>query len=193
MEQLRIWVLYEDSMVAGTDFKPHAFVLRCLHDDLGGQLWEWEHRVGCRPMNGSSKLRAECRTLLPRVAGHAEIVAVYDHDKVHKLLKLSKAELGPRKAADILAEGCQPREKLKVVFLEDNLETVLTAIGTCSAGAIAVDDAIRKDRNARDIVFQRAAQEASRALRTAVRKSVPSFDYLIRDLTKRVGAPLPAA
>ena len=88
-----------------------------------------------------------------------------------------------------LSEGCPWPDRLKVVFIERNLETVLEAARTCAAHIAAEDQwrkAIdRKDLGARDTILAAAAapSPSGRAVRDCMLRAVPSLAYLVEKVT----------
>ncbi len=80
-----------------------------------------------------------------------------------------------------LRTACAWQERLEIVFLEKNIETVLAAVCACVAVPaelrhLAVE---RKQRNERDIVLRKILAPRDRALRDAVLQRVPSLGYLV--------------
>jgi hypothetical protein len=110
---------------------------------------------------------------------------VYDADKVRELIKLPFNACKTQVRGKLLEE-CPWGDRLRVVFLERNLETVLDALRGCDRSisseeqwAKAID---RKDLGARDIILKAAAAPPARALRECVLREVPSLAYLVQNL-----------
>ncbi len=191
-----VTVLYEDSAIDDRDFPLHRLVVRCVHDsvlersvaaDFGALV-----RDGIRgiPRNSNSKVRAAClRDLRDLTADGNHVVALYDSDRVHDLVPTSGR--CKRELTTSLREGCSPADRLRVVLLERNTESLITALRRGPVeelvGKGVFDRALKKDRNARDIALKAAAREDFRSVRTALRQTVPSLDYLT---TKLVGLVL---
>jgi hypothetical protein len=113
------------------------------------------------------------------------VIAVYDSDRIHRGVGLPSTACKIQVKA-VLKGECIWKERLKMVFLERNIETVVHAVQACAPKIVpeelwrqAVD---RKDRNARDVILRRAAAPHQRALRDCILGKVPSLAYLINEL-----------
>ncbi|HSO00830.1 MAG TPA: hypothetical protein VLS89_21210 [Candidatus Nanopelagicales bacterium] len=192
-----VTVLYEDSAADGSlkEYGPHLLVRQCVADRLGVESWTLRQLEGM-PRRGASKLRNDCRRIPPQVGRDGRvIVAVYDADKIHRDVQLP-ATACKAQMKEILAAECAWRERLVIVFLEKNLETVLSAIRACSSQLVAEETwqraVSRKDRNARDIILKEAARPPNRPLRELVLQRVPSLGYLVGKLSAALGEADPA-
>lgn len=185
-----ITVLYEDAAADGLvkDYGPHVLVCRCVGDRLDKERWELLQLEGV-PKKGASKLRTECRRIPPQVGRDGRrVVAVYDADRIHKDVKLP-ATACKTQVKEILRGECAFGERLTVVFLERNIETVVEAVCRCAPveedlRRLAID---RKDRNARDIVLKKASTPEIRA---CVLRAVPSLAYLIDKLVAELAGSM---
>lgn len=135
-------------------------------------------------------MRAAClRDLRDLTADGNHVVALYDRDRVHDLVPTSGR--CKRELTISLRDGCSPADLLRVVLLERYTESLIAALRRGPVeelvGGDVFDRALKKDRNARDIVLKAAAREDLRAARVALRQTVPSLDYLA---TKLVGLVL---
>lgn len=189
-----VTILYEDSAADGAlkDYGPHLLVRQCVGDLLGKSPWELKQLEGL-PKNGASKIRNECRRFPPQIGRDGRVVvAVYDADKIHRETRLPAAACkGQIKEA--LRVGCSWQERLVVVLLERNIESVVEAVRAC-APAIVADEVWgqavdRKNLNARDVVLRRAASPPERALRECVLQRVPSLAYLVHKLVVALSPP----
>lgn len=188
-----ITVLYEDSAADGLvkDYGPHVLVCRCVGDRLNKELWEL-HQIEGVPKKGATKLRNECRRMPPQVGRDGRrVVAVYDSDRIHNDVKLP-ATACMTQVKEILQAECAFRDRLIVVFLERNIETVVEAVCRCTPveedlRRRAVD---RKDRNARDIVLKKAS---TAEIRSCVLRAVPSLSYLVDKLCAELSGQSVAA
>ena len=79
-----------------------------------------------------------------------------------------------------------------MVLLEDNIETVLSAIAEVDpalAPPATLAKALAKDLNSRDLILGKAASPAARTTRDRVAEKVPSLAYLIGKVVGILSAP----
>ncbi len=188
-------VLYEDRAADDRNFALHRLVVRCVHDTLLERAFALDFvellRDGLRgiPRNSNTKVRTAClRDLRDLTVDGNHVVALYDSDRVHDLVPTSGR--CKRELTLALREGCSPADQLRVVLLVRNTETLIAALRHGPVEELVRKDvferALKKDRNARDIVLKAAAKEDLRAVRDALRRSVPSLDYLTAKLVELV-------
>lgn len=185
----RVLVLYEDRQAQGalTEYGPHALIKQCVCDQLDVKPWELKLLIG-NPMAGNGNVRKECILTSPKLSRDGGLVfAVYDSDRIRDLVGMSFTAC-KREVRELLLKECPWRDRLRVIFLEKNLETVLRAICECDPSiaseqqrAKAID---RKELSARDIILTGAATPSprSRDLRDCVLDKVPSLRYLVQKL-----------
>jgi hypothetical protein len=181
---LRGWVLYEDSRTAAGDFKLHELVLRRAQDVLSPQpgYRELLARFGARACKGRDNVLRMCLRDGPKLRrGGAAVFAVLDGDRIHDLTKLPKHGcVGPHVAA---VRAKLPDElDARVVIVRQNIETLIEALRAGpSIPEIAdqtFENALKKDRTARDGVFMAASRERCRDVRENLAEKVPDFGYL---------------
>lgn len=182
-----IWILYEDQRdddVKG--FGPHQLVVACVADALGCEPWALKGLLRDKAMKSNSKMRLECQERLDRlVRDGSHVIAVYDADRAcdvptPKLAKSSCKQL----VVQGLKQGCEPGERLRIVLLEQNIETVLAALrrlGPDLAENATFEVALRHkgSRAARDNILGKAAAPNRRPLRSSLQHEVPSIAYLV--------------
>jgi hypothetical protein len=179
-----IRILYEDQRDdQARPFGLHSLILACVADDLGCEVWKLKH-VKDDLKKGRDKVRAECERNLARLTRDgSHVIAVYDLDEAHQACK------GPLQATckpalkRALTEGCNPAEKLAVILLDQNVETVLGVVRRLRPDLVGADRfemALRhkKSRASRDLVLNTAAQDG--ALRGALLREVPSLAYAVQ-------------
>jgi hypothetical protein len=188
-----VTVFYEDSAAPGpiAGFGPHRLVVQCVADDLRVNAWELRGRLLGIPRGGSAVIRADCRENPSRFVSDGRLAfAVYDGDRLAKLLGL-RGDACKAEIKTVLLGECPWREHLRVVILDRNLESVLSAARACDASLAderTWELALRRKLLAeRDAILHRAATEARRTLRDCVRKAMPSFDYLVTCLAACAG------
>jgi hypothetical protein len=181
----KVRILYEDRLLGGNppEFGPHKLVVRYVCDRLGRNPGELDKAMVSDPKGGNSNVLRACRRDLGRlVKGGCTVIAVYDSDKIGELVGLQRTACKTQ-IVTLLKEGCAPRERLLVVLLEDNLETVLRAIAEADPTLVSAADLTRaidrKDRNCRDLILRRAAVAAAGPTRKRVAEKVPSLAYLV--------------
>jgi hypothetical protein len=180
-----IVILYEDAAVRGgqvKDYGPHLLVRQCVADRLGKQLWELR-QLDANPRNGASNIRLDCKQNPPAIGrAGGRVFAVYDFDQIHQEVKLSSSAC-KEQLKEVLKKECAWQDRLTIVFLERNIETVVEAVCSCASGRIPEDQRLKaikhKRLNARDLILKRVLGPSDRALREAVLHEVPSFAYLV--------------
>jgi len=184
---IRVTILYEDEREPNAKgYGPHALIKQYLADRMGVDPWTIsdEELLGI-PKRGNGNVRKACQKDLAKLAASGgTVVAVYDADQAHVLAQLPS---GACKSQLIrgLKDGCDPEEKLVVVLLHRNLETVLTTLRACVPSLVidaTWDKAIQgKKLSERDQILVAASKptEATRAIRGKLCEQMPSLAYLI--------------
>ena len=157
-------ILYEDQAADGPvrEYGPHRLVTQCVSDRLGVDHWTLKHVEGV-PKKGAGNIRRHCQRDPPPLGKDGRVqFAVYDEDKIREQVKLPfqacKGEVKQK-----LRGECPWGDRLVIVLLEKNIETVVSAICECAPSyAIAEETRVRairhKDLNARDIILKMAAK-----------------------------------
>jgi len=191
-----VTVLYEDQ--AQGDIKhygPHELVMQCVCDRLRVDRWKLKTLRGV-PRNGNGNLYKDCTREPPKLGRDGGfVVAVYDFDRVREMKQLSLHAMACKsETRDALLKKCPWRDRLVVVFLDRNIETVIEAICDCDPGLSTPEQRtralVKKDLNARDIILGAASAPtpAGLALRNRVFERVPSFGYLVDKLVAILAA-----
>ena len=195
----RLTILYEDKAEGPVkNYGPHSLLIQAVCDSLGKNAWELKDKITPIPLNGSGNVRKECKRESGRfLGGDGLVFAVYDSDRIGQLVGLGQAACKQQLKAALRGE-CAWREKLEVVFLERNIETLLEAVCECDP---SIPEGLRKEATTgkprpleRDAILNRAASAnpAAREVRDSVRRRVPSFDYLVRKVAAAWMPPAPA-
>jgi hypothetical protein len=193
---VNVVVLYEDARSRSSgQFRFHDLVTRSVADAKGvadADLHQFSGRCTGIPKKGADKVIASLRDaayvsrLVDSSPAHS-VVAVLDRDQVHRHLDLSPAPCTSAVTSAVHA-GVARQEHVKVVLLDRNLETVVERVRACDPALVPTDEYVRaierKDPLARDTVFQKAAARAT--VRAALRKAMPSFQYLVASVALRL-------
>ena len=189
---IRITILYEDRCGEGQirEFGPHALVQQCVCDAIGKEPWALKREIILHgiPKNGATKLRNECRSDRPKFGRDgSHVIAVYDDDRIRDFVKVG-APGCKEQVKHVLRAESRLGDKLQIVLLERNLETVVATICECDP-AIAPpevqDNALRRKKLFdRDIVLKNAAAPTAerRRLRDQLLTRVPSLGYLVNKI-----------
>ena len=183
-------ILYEDRLAVQTKhFGLHELVLRCLGDRFP-KLTHDELRVmfQANPRKGAQNVRKECedgRKKEKLYRASRILVAVYDRDKIHDVV--ASGTTCKVSVRDNLRSTSPWASNLTVVLLEENTETVLTAILHAKDRGAKLAGKPRPDE--RDKILQSAAW-GSVAIRDEVLAAVPSLRYLVDKLAVEVTAHL---
>lgn len=178
----RVTLCYEDQLGAVTGFGPHRLVVSHVADREIAERIEVERALrDFRPMKGNTKLLRACREDAADITrGGQPLVAVFDDDEVRTLVQLPRSAPDEQVIARI-RQGCTAPERVYPVLLRDNTETVLRDILRCDRTIpVALgQQALKKNLNARDLVFRAAAREPNRHVRECILRSNPSLDSII--------------
>ncbi|MBL8900238.1 MAG: hypothetical protein JNM84_21585 [Planctomycetes bacterium] len=187
-------VLWEDSRSASGEFGPHELLCSLVADDRGASVYDVRRALNSVTLNGVSNLLKSARSLqrFKRQAPGAELVlAIFDEDKIRLELKLVPTASDAEIEAAVRAQCDQP-ERLKVVLLHRNAESVIRASKECDERSQLrsdlLQDALEKDLNARDALLARIARDSSlRALRDCIRRRIPALDRAVRIALQAAG------
>lgn len=190
-------ILYEDQRGPQKQFGLHNLVVACVSDDLGADVYalKLDQKLSGRPMKGVSKLLASCRQDVRRLGPQGQpVFALIDNDAIREQMKHEGLSPSADEAAVIRAikapERCKAPDQLEVLLLVENTETILAAAAECDPeiAAVAVEQARRKDTNARDKILNHVAWGLGRAVRDCVRSRVPALARLVERLSALVAA-----
>jgi hypothetical protein len=171
-------ILYEDERGGVRDFPLHTLVVNSVADRLGLQPAQLKHRFEDIPKKGDSKLLKACETEAPRML-HRVIVAIFDADKLHRLLKQPRDTSREELLQQLRARCSDPR--LVILLLEDNVESLVSAAATC----LGRDVPDQKSNTSRDKVLAAAAWAAD-TVRTCIREALPSFAHITEELAHQM-------
>ena len=107
--------------------------------------------------------------------------AVYDEDQAKDLAQLKGTPCRPL-ICQQLAADCEPVDKLEVVLLSKNIETVIKAIrdsGLTSIKDKVFEGALAKRHNMRDRVFANCARELSPDVRSQLLTVLTDLERLV--------------
>lgn len=178
-------VLYEDQAGARPSaFGPHRLTMQCVADRLGRPAWELDRFVLGQPKKGNAQVRRACRE--ERLYDASRIViAFYDDDQVRRMLGLA-ADACKRDVASTLRAEAPVPERLHVVLLHRNMESLVRAVQACVGQGPSAE---RKPAPAeRDNLLALATDPARRGERDCILKRVASFDYLVGKLVATLAA-----
>jgi hypothetical protein len=180
-----VTILYEDEAGDGAlrDFGPHELLLALIADETGRRIDDLKREVDAHPAKGASKLLVKCAEEVgDNISSDCHpVVAIFDVDRVRGLRHRHHLRDGiPKRSTDagiaaILEALCPKRDKLRVVLLNRNVESILRAISEVwpddrSTHEPQYERAIRhKSRNDRDLILHRFAEApGARELRRTV-------------------------
>jgi hypothetical protein len=177
-------VLYEDSMRPGANgsYPLHDLVMRMVEDEINGETWQLRRSIEKNPRNGVNKVLADIRrTTL--IAGSGALFVLVDRDRVAEHLGLERRAAEDMIVAAIRGLSDAP-ERLFPFFLDPNVEGLLRGIRECDPELLpgSMAEALRKDLNERDLVFNAVKKAVRGAVRDCVRQRQPGLDGLVRAL-----------
>jgi hypothetical protein len=184
--ELRIVILYEDQRGPTRELGLHKLVEACVFDLVDGQRHLLARALDGRQSNGDAKLLRVCRQDVGDISpkGHP-VVALFDNDRVRRLLGLSHQAERATVIAKIKEDCCAPAQ-LTVFLLEEKMESVVEAAGQCdpSTARHFLAEALRKNLAARDIVLKEACRGDKQAVRACILGKVPSLRPLIEQCAR---------
>lgn len=190
----QVTILYEDQLNKSTrprEYGPHLLLMACVWDEIDGKHHELVKAMeDCRPMKGSGNLLGTCKNDIKDITGDSRnVIAVFDRDRAAELLKL------PRESSDediirSIMEACGFPERLQVLLLGENTESLIRAAGECdqSIRRERIAKALRKKMNERDLIFQAVSKQDKSAIRNCILEEVPSFREIVERTIQLLGA-----
>ncbi len=190
-----VTILYEDQRGPRQGFGLHSFVKACVFDAVNGERHRVEGMLDGRPLKGVQAVIKACREDIDLIAADGRaVVAVLDDDAIREQLKLRH----PASDAEVdleIRKGCRAPDRLTIVLLKRNMESVILAAAACDPGLDAkrIDRAVKhKELLERDAILTEFSRERARPLRDCVLGKVPSLQLLI-DRLGRLLLPANAA
>ncbi|MGK4004965.1 hypothetical protein WMF31_20215 [Sorangium sp. So ce1036] len=180
-------ILYEDQRGPEKEFGLHNLVVACVADDTGKDRFALRRELDGRPMKGVQNLLRSCRRDICRLSSRGQqVFALIDDDAIRHQLKHEGVSESAEDAAVVRAikEKCGAPERLHVVLLKENTETVIQAAEHCDKGLTRslVAQALQKDVNARDAIFNRISWQSDRAVRDCIRQRVEAIQEIVKAL-----------
>jgi hypothetical protein len=169
-------VLYEDKMQVGSGgaYPFHDLVLSMVADETHYTLWELRERIDKNPRNGVSKLISDLG-MTGALAGAGWLYILVDRDRIAEHVGLPRLAPEADVTAALKARSDAP-DKLRVFYLEPNMEGLLHAVATCEPTLSAP---LAKDHMARDLRLNKVVHWSNRALRDCVRGHQPGLNELV--------------
>ena len=193
MSRGAVTILYEDQRGPRQGFALHALVKACVFDAINGERrWiEEEALKDYRPLKGDGNLLRTCREEIDLIAADGRsVVAVFDDDHVRQLLKLPQ-NATPNRVEEEIKKWCVAPDRLFVILLERNIESVVEAASACdpTLDRDRVARALRKDLLERDAIFMELSRERARPTRECILSKLPSLKRLVAVVCNRLTAP----
>lgn len=192
-------ILYEDQRGQRQGFGLHTLVKACVFDVINGERHRVEGALSdYRPLKGVDNVLKACRQDFDLIAADGRtLVAILDSDAIRSKLKLPKAATDAH-VEQAIRKGCQAPERLLVVLIKENTESVIEAAAACDPGIDRgrVERAVKhKELLERDAILTEISWERARALRDCVLGKVPSLQSLVELLLRllRGGGAVTAA
>lgn len=139
-------------------------------------------RLRSMPLKGDSKLLKRCESA--GAIGHgAPVIAVFDDDRVRRLLSLPAPTPKRTAAREILKLSGSP-SCLVAWLLVKNTESLVHSLADFYAVATPPKRPIERDR-----ILNRAAEGSQRTARQHVRDAVQTFDCLVRGVARLCACP----
>ncbi len=180
----RVTILYEDQRGQKNNFGLHRLIVACVFDEVDGERHRLEKLLEERPLKGNTKVLKTIREDIGGIShdGHP-VVALFDNDKVRRLIGLEK-DAADEEVIEALVAECpeSQRSTLGIVLLKENTETVIEQLEQAglNVGRDLIQRALGKEMGARDIMLVRASRDRN------VREKVLEMNESLRDLVKRL-------
>lgn len=182
----KVTILYEDSRrQLSREYGPHELVKSYLADVLAIDRYDRRLKDDLVPIpcKGDSNLLKQIQRNGERLIRNGGwVIAVFDADKLHRLVDLDAAAC--KKALTGAVDERGPSiERLSVVLLEDNLETLFERLKELAEHELRCDwqAVIERKRHAeRDRILTSLARDPQRdGLRRQLVQQMPSLAYLM--------------
>jgi hypothetical protein len=167
----RMVIFYEDQRGDEREFSLHTLVVIAVAERLGLPESQVKPQLRPFPAKGDSNLLGICEFDVPDMREHC-FVALFDADKLHRLLKLPR-ESTPDVLLAALRQRCTD-QRLHFMLLDRNTETVVDAAAECLEQPLPE----AKTHLVRDKLL-RALARAMPSARDCVREKVPTFAAFI--------------
>jgi hypothetical protein len=151
-------------------------------------VWDLRHEIEAQPKRGKANVLKESARPQLYNRNHA-VLAVYDQDRARDLVpELVQADRSgcKRLLAAALKEKAGQPAKLAVIFIHQNMETVVAAVQRCAGQTPAASPKPRPED--RDRILNQATF-GERRLRDCVLADVPSLAYLVEKLLAALVLP----
>ncbi|WP_437616211.1 hypothetical protein WMF20_20830 [Sorangium sp. So ce834] len=186
-------ILYEDQRGPEKEFGLHNLLVACVADDAGEDRFALRRKLDGRPMKGVQNLLRSCRRDIRRLSSKGQqVFALVDDDAIRHQLKHEGITESADDAAVVRAikDKCDAPERLHVFLLKENTETVIEAAEHCDKDLARslVTQALQKDVNARDAIFNRISWQSDRAVRDCIRQRVEAILEIVKALVTLVRA-----
>jgi hypothetical protein len=182
-----VTVLYEDQRGPRQGFGLHSFVKACVFDVINGERHRVEGMLDGRPLKGVQAVIKACREDIDLIAADGRcVVALLDDDAIREQLKLRRTASDAEVDLEI-RKGCRAPDRLTVVLLKRNMESVILAAAACDPGLDAkrIDRAVKyKELLERDAILIEVSRERARPLRDCMLGRVPSLQMLVALLSR---------
>lgn len=178
-----VTILWEDQRGPTRGFGPHELLVQCLVDRLARKRSEIERCINGVPKKGVSNVLRAMRQDLRNLANDGPVFAVIDRDKIHRALDAQPMNCmtGMR---DYILENAQGKLYVDVVFLVDNIESLIDA--SCVALGIEKPSA-KPTLDERDRYCGRLVWKGTPATRAKALEGCPSFARLVERVAKSIG------
>ncbi|KIG15736.1 hypothetical protein DB30_05306 [Enhygromyxa salina] len=173
MSNRSVPILYEDDRGPVKEFGLHELIVACVADEWGQDWWAVKGQFDAIPLKGAAKLLAACERDVPDMPD-ALIFAVFDADKLHRLLFTSGRPSSDELLAELRRRCSDPR--LSMFLLDQNTETVVDAVADCLGEPRPEKRKLLRDR------FLNRTAKGLRQHRDCVRAAVPTLDACVREI-----------
>jgi hypothetical protein len=181
MSQRRIYILYEDQRGPTTQFGPHELLMSCVADALDVPRRDLRDRLRAIPLKGDSNLLANCHRRTAAIAPRGEpVVALFDDDKIRRLLKLPASTSKQDVAMNVLTQS-RAEWQLVVWLLQDNIDTLVEAAASCIGRPPGAKSPTARDRILLSIAW------GPREQRDGLGRLVPSFACFVKGVSRLCG------
>lgn len=186
-------VFYEDQRGERGDFGFHRFICQLVIDRAGidKDVYKVERSlIEGIPLKGNGNVWRRCMKDLPLLSSRVrKVIAVYDEDKLGKLLGLTGVQCRMT-LRNGLMEPCEPKNAIEVVLIKDNIETVIKAIRDSRLvsfiNAKIFDRALGKNQLTRDSVFIQCALKTDAETRKKLLEKLPDVDRLVTKIVETI-------
>lgn len=187
---MRVMVMYEDQRTDSSGFAFHDMVCQLVLDsgEFDSTLYDFrKNKLLANPQKSDGKMLRKLKNDTKLILRKHKLVAVFDLDKVRRLLSLA-SNACRRSICNKIKENCGT-DKVDVVLIDQNIESVIKQIQSFGRVDVTPDlfeQALKKKLLSRDAVFARCVYTTTLETRADLLAHMPCVKHLVSRIRDRL-------